>query len=717
MTEPVVVVGGNGYIGRSVTQSLLRAGTAVTVLDRCPPVAPGPSWLAVDLLEEDAVLPPGRIVLAAGASLPRPRRPWTLALDNALSTARLAPSLGGRTVVLLSSAEVYGWAPAPLREDTPPVLPVPISLLEAWVERALQESTRPCTPWRTYRLCSELADLDPSGRWVYALAKLAQELVVRSLVPPERLTVLRVANVVGPGQVRAVNRFVHAAQQGHVIRVSRDTRRSFVSLRRVAQAAGTPLPGGTYNVADHCLLLTTLAELVALELGVDVSVELVDPPALDSCGVVDGAALDQLLGPSEGEAGLRRVVRAVAVAPGAAFDRALPVVLPPRPERPDLVADRQQAALWSGQVKYGGRWTVALEFRLRAVLAVPPDREVLATASGTAALRLAVLHAVPRPAPGAVAVLPSFTFAATGEVLSQLGFRLRFADVTPDTWTLDPVAVEACLRRGDVALVVAVDTLGNPADYEALLDMCAARDVPLVADSAPALGARYQGRPVGDQVGAHAFSMSFAKVVSAGGAGGALSLSAADHVPAAQRLSQNGNWWRSSQLHEVHAIAALDQLDVLDQLVQRRAAVADVYEQAARHWPGVVTQRVRSDDRHAYVHWVARFGVGPGSGPTEMARRLAAEGVGTKPYYGPLVHRLLAGECTGSLPVTEALAEQALALPMSSEMTVEDAERVVIAVDRSLGLTRSRPRARVRAYPDVAQRTVTPAPSHPVRGG
>src|SRR5438128_2542199 len=142
------------------------------------------------------------------------------------------------------------------------------------------------------------------------------------------------------------------------------------------------------------------------------------------------------------------------------FRPPLPVVVPPRPVRPELVLQRQWEALFSGAVKHGNRWTTELTGRLGEELRT--DRRVLVTASGTAALRIMVAATAGPARPGDVAVLPAFTFPATAEILRQLGYRLRFADVDDRSWTLDPAAVARALAPGDVRLVLAVDTFGNP---------------------------------------------------------------------------------------------------------------------------------------------------------------------------------------------------------------------------------------------------------------
>jgi dTDP-4-amino-4,6-dideoxygalactose transaminase len=367
-------------------------------------------------------------------------------------------------------------------------------------------------------------------------------------------------------------------------------------------------------------------------------------------------------------------------APGP-MDPPLRVAPPPRPFRPDVVADRQQRALWDGCLKYGNQWTHRLERMLDEVLALGPDRRVVVTASGTDALRLAVAAVVPAPAPGATAILPSFTFPATAEVLVQLGYALRFVDVDRSAWTLDPGALDCALDRSRADVVVAVDTMGNPARYDELLAVCGRHGVPLVADSAAALGSRYRGRPVGTQAAAHGFSMSFAKAVSAGGAGGAVV------VPADADLPVRSGWPRNA-MSELHAIAGVDQLEILPALMQQRGAVRDVYEALVQRHDRLSSQAVAPGDRHALGFWVMRVGAGLRAG---LQAHLAAAGIETKVYY-PALHLSGWDGTDEGLPVSTALDAEALALPMSSELTVARAERVAAAVDRFM--TEARPPAR-----------------------
>jgi dTDP-4-amino-4,6-dideoxygalactose transaminase/nucleoside-diphosphate-sugar epimerase len=684
MSDDLIVVGGSGFLGTAVTRRGLARGCRVVVVDRRPvPLPPHPAMtqLRVDLLTDEVALPAGRLVLLAGNSELRTRRPWELVADNVLPTARLLGALAGRDLTLVSSVEVYGTAPGPLTEASEPVLPLGDGELRSWCHDARELASAPAPPWRAMELCQRLCAADPSGRWSYALAKRAQELLVLSVVPAQRLTLLRSANLFGPGQDRVVARLTRRALAGLPLSVT-DVQRSFLDVDDLAEVVVRGGDAGLLNATTGTLHLRELASLVLDELGLEAAVEVRPVGGADSAGVVDGTAFRARLGrPAEDrlERTLRAFVRRLRDDPDPGVGVAVPVVVPPRPERPDVLGDRMQAALWSGVVKSGGPWTSAVGAALRRVLALEDDRELLLTSSGTAALRLAVLAVAGPARPGDVAVVPSFTFAATVEALAQLGYRIRFCDVGRVTWTLDAACVADALAPRDVKVVVAVDALGAPADYASLNAVCRAHGVPLVADSAPSLGASWRGRPVGTQADAHAFSFSFAKVVSAAGGGGMAVVPA----QAADRLRRPVDWTRSALLGEVAAAAALDLVEQLPALTERRREVAAVYAELPAVLPCVVPQRPADGDDHAWVHWVARF---RGTSRRHLAAELTRRGVGTKPYYTATHRQHWQGlaEPAPPLPVTELLSREVLALPMSSELSVPDAERVFWSVVTAL---------------------------------
>ncbi len=676
--ERFVLVGGSGFVGSVAVERLVEAGASVDIVDRRSPPrrleALGVRWLECDLLVDEIVLPPGRVVLLAGSGMPRPRWLWTLPLDLALTTARLAPALADREVTLISSVEVYGAALPPLTEETEPMLPLDDAEVAAWCDEARVAARHSCAPWRVASLCRSLADRDPSGRWVYGLAKRAQEMLVCAAVPESARTILRLANTFGVGQERVVARLVRSALAGRPLEVTASAMRSFVSVEDIPTVLLADLAPGVYNVGGDPVAIGEVAALVASACGTPSPIVPLPTNGSDSSGVVDATRLKSagiVLRPLE--QALPGFVERVVNSSEPLFRPPLPVVIPPRPVRPDEVAERAQEALWSGRLKHGNRWTTELQERLGDWLELTPRDELLLTTSGTEALRLAVVAAAGTGGGETQAIVPSFTYPATVEVLRQLGYTPRFVDVDEWSWTLDAAALTPILEAEPVGVVVCVDTFGNPCDYGALTRVCADAGVPLVADSAAALGSLYRGRPVGTQAETHAFSMSFAKALSAGGAGGALVVR---NGRGPERLA---DWTRSALMDELHAAAALDQLTAFEELIARRQAVARIYDRAASRTNVVVPQRVTEGNRHSYVHWVARF-----PQRHRVTRELARLGVETKEYFRALHIGTLAGRPHLRLPVTERLDRDALALPMSSELTEEDADAVAVALELAL---------------------------------
>src|SRR5215217_270955 len=228
-----VLVGGAGFVGTAATSFLRKGGAHVTVIDRRPPrrhADAAITWIKCDLLTDRIHLPEGRVVILVGNGDPRPRWPWTLALDIVVTTARLLPALQGRSVTLISSVEVYGDAQPPLAEDTPSSLPWSTAEVEAWCDDVRLAAREPCPPWRVAALCRRLADADPSQRWVYGLAKLAQELLVRTAVSKNDCTILRLANTFGVGQERVVTRLIRSALANRSVAVTPTAVRSFLPV-------------------------------------------------------------------------------------------------------------------------------------------------------------------------------------------------------------------------------------------------------------------------------------------------------------------------------------------------------------------------------------------------------------------------------------------------------------------------------------------------------
>ena len=146
----------------------------------------------------------------------------------------------------------------------------------------------------------------------------------------------------------------------------------------------------------------------------------------------------------------------------------------------------------------------------------------VALSSGTAALHLALLLAgVER---GDEVLVPSLTFIASAAAVTYLGAHPVFIDCSADSWNLDPALVEEVLtERAAVgrlpSAVITVDLYGETADYAALESLCRRFEVPLIEDSAEALGATHRGRAAGSFGVAGIFSFNGNKIITTSGGG------------------------------------------------------------------------------------------------------------------------------------------------------------------------------------------------------
>src|SRR3984885_2996930 len=130
--------------------------------------------------------------------------------------------------------------------------------------------------------------------------------------------------------------------------------------------------------------------------------------------------------------------------------------------------------------------------------------------------------------PGDAVFCPSFSFAATGEVIPWLGASPVFVDIRPDTYCLDPERLEAAIVavKAEGALtpraVIAVDLFGQPADYPAIAEICRRHGLKLISDSAQGFGCTLAGEPPIRWADATTTSFFPAKPLGAYGDGGAV---------------------------------------------------------------------------------------------------------------------------------------------------------------------------------------------------
>lgn len=325
-----------------------------------------------------------------------------------------------------------------------------------------------------------------------------------------------------------------------------------------------------------------------------------------------------------------------------------------------------------------------------AIAALTGFRHCLAVASGTAALHLALRHL--GVGPGDLVIAADLTFIAGVAPIVQLGAEPLLVDADPGTWSMDPhllaEALAGCAARGRLPkAVVPCDLYGQSCDLDALRALTEAHGIPLVVDSAEALGATYKGRHAGKGARAALFSFNGNKIVTCGG-GGVLASDDAALIEHARTLSQQARLpvphyehvelGYNYRLSNVLAAIGVGQLAVLGDRIRRRRAVLAGYRERLADLPGIGFMPEAAYGRAN--GWLTCILIEPSAfGADRETVRLALEvhDIEARPLWRPMhLQPVLAdAACIGGA-VGEALFARGLCLPSGSALGEADLDRI-----------------------------------------
>jgi perosamine synthetase len=355
-------------------------------------------------------------------------------------------------------------------------------------------------------------------------------------------------------------------------------------------------------------------------------------------------------------------------------------------------------------VSSAGPFVERFERDVAACVGVP---HAVATVNGSAALHVALLGA--DVGAGDAVLLPSLTFMATAGAVVHAGAHPVFLDSEAVSWGLDPARVEEFLteeceaRDGRVvdrmtgrrvAAVVAVHLYGHPCDLDALLALCRRWSLPLVEDSAEALGARYRGRSVGCEGAAGCLSFNGNKVITSGGGGMVLThdaaLAARVRALTTQARRDPLEWVHDEvafnyRLTNIQAALGAAQLEQLEAFLARKRETAEHYRAALGGLDGVCVFQEATWARSSYWMPVVLLDERRCHDVRGLIRRLDADGIQVRPVWHPL-HRQppFQGTRTGPITVADRLWDRGVLLPCSVGITAAERQAVIEALTAGL---------------------------------
>lgn len=309
-------------------------------------------------------------------------------------------------------------------------------------------------------------------------------------------------------------------------------------------------------------------------------------------------------------------------------------------------------------------------------------RTCVAVNSGTAGLHLGLLAA--GVGPGDEVIVPSFTFAATGNSVALTGATPVFADIDPVTFCLDPASVSASLSERTTA-IMPVHLYGHPADMAGLGEIATAHGLRIFEDAAQAHGATLEGEPVGSFGDFAMFSLYPTKNMTSGEGG--MVACGTQEIARQVRLLRNQGMEKqyanevvgfNARMTDIHAAIGRVQLGKVGGWTDTRRRNAAFLDQ---NLEGVVVPTVLAGATHVYHQYTIRV---PHDRDGFVAALRSEHGVGSGVYYPIPNHQLdsLSRYAPGlDLPETERAAREVVSLPVHPSLTEADLERIVTGVN------------------------------------
>jgi dTDP-4-amino-4,6-dideoxygalactose transaminase len=348
----------------------------------------------------------------------------------------------------------------------------------------------------------------------------------------------------------------------------------------------------------------------------------------------------------------------------------------------------------SGHISGDGPFSKKCQEFLEKYLGVP---RVLLTTSGTSALEMAAL--LFRVGPEDEVILPSFTFVSTANAFRLRGGRLVFADIKPDTLSLNEDALSG-LVSDRTRVIVPVHYGGVGCNMDAVMDFARKREIRVLEDAAQALGACYRDKPLGTFGDLAALSFHETKNLQCG-EGGALIINDQTLAERAEIIREKGTdrakFFRGetdkytwidlgSSLLPSDLLAAFlfAQLENIEELAARRRRIFQIYREAleplehqGRLRLPVIPSGYRSNYHIFYLL------LNEPEQRDRLMRSLRAKGILAVFHYLPLhlspVGRSM-GWREGDFPVTESVSARLLRLPLYYELTEADQDEIIHTV-------------------------------------
>jgi dTDP-4-amino-4,6-dideoxygalactose transaminase len=308
--------------------------------------------------------------------------------------------------------------------------------------------------------------------------------------------------------------------------------------------------------------------------------------------------------------------------------------------------------------------------------------------------------------PGDEVLLPTLTFVGCANVIEQLGARPVPIDSEPETGLIDLDAAERAIGPNTKAMMP-VHLGGRPLDMARVNALRDRHGIAVVEDAAHAIGAAWDGVPIGAHGNPTAFSFHASKNMTTG-EGGALAVHSSTHAERVERLAGQGltesSWNRHGSagpadydviepgfkvaMSDMGAAVGIHQLPRLDAWIERREDLARRYDELLETLPLDTEPPLRAGARHARHLYAVRVRPNAPLSRDELILRLREANIGSSVHFRPLhyltYYRERYGLAEADFPVASDFSRRTISLPLHPGITEADQDAVVDALGEGL---------------------------------
>lgn len=319
-------------------------------------------------------------------------------------------------------------------------------------------------------------------------------------------------------------------------------------------------------------------------------------------------------------------------------------------------------------------------------------KSAAATSAGTAAIHMALKAA--GVGEGDIVFCSSLTFSASCNPIIYQNATPVFIDSEPDTWNMDPRALEKAFEKyPNPKAVVLVHLYGNPAKLDEIVKICKEHNTTLIEDAAESLGSTYNGKHTGTFGKYGIYSFNGNKIITTSGGGMLVS----DDEERIQKvrfwITQAREKARHYQHEEIgynyrmsNIVAGIGrgQLKVLEKRIEQKTKIYETYKEAFKDIEEIEMQPMRENTRPN--HWLSVITLKKDSKvtPLQIMEALEKQDIETRPVWKPMhlqpVFKAYDFIKVEDKAVSEDLFERGVCLPSDTKNTEEDMERVIKAI-------------------------------------